>query len=116
MHALASGACGRARPAASQSTSMRNAARSCLTVGTDPGWLSMYAAITHGLELLEARQPAIVAPGEELRDSTAVRRARVGIPDLSRKELDVAPASPSAGNVDQGRLVANLSQREIDRL
>ena len=107
----AAGFAGTTWPVISQSNSMRTAASCCFTPGARMGLLQRLD-ISGDIERPDRgqRQPAILAPGEELPAGPRVGPARVRVADVGGEEFDVAPGGLLAGVGDQRR-----HQMAVDR-
>ena len=90
----------------SQSPSMRIAARCCFTVGTDPGWVRMYAATWSG-ETSRNPRPRASHHARKLPYRPPVRRPRPRVRDPPREELQIPPpvAGP-ASTITCGRTIS----------
>lgn len=55
-----------------------------------------------GLNLVQAGDPRILAPVQELKDGPLIGRARVGIADAGGEEVDEAPAGFLGGGLEDG--------------
>ena len=101
-------------PVMSQSNSMRTAASCCFTPGARMGLLERLY-ISGDIERPDRgqRQPAILAPGEELAAGPRVGPARVRVADVGGEEFDVAPGGRLAGVGDQRRHQMAVSVRVV---
>ena len=85
---------------------MRIAARCCFTVGTDPGWVRMYAATWSG-ETSRNPRPRASHHARKLPYRPPVRRPRPRVRDPPREELQIPPpvAGP-ASTITCGRTIS----------
>ena len=85
---------------------MRIAARCCFTVGTDPGWVRMYAATWSG-ETSRNPRPRASHHARKLPYRPPVRRPRPRVRDPPREELQIPPpvAGP-ASTITYGRTIS----------